>query len=265
MSERKVLNKYYPPDFDPNKIVRLHKGSDRKGPRQQTVRLMTPYSMRCNTCGEYIYKGRKFNARKENSGESYYSIPIFRFYIRCTRCSSEITFKTDPKNADYAAEYGASRNFEPWKEKKEEKDDNDRLDELEEEENAMTALEHKTLDSKIEMEISDALDEIRTRNAQRERLGPDQALEQIEQEKKRPSQEAIQEAIEQKKDMEIARAIFNSDEGIVRRLKDEETPTAQALLSQSSKNIHIPDFKTPCKRKTTVHSLGIKKKKLGII
>lgn len=97
MSERKVLNKYYPPDFDPNKIVRLQKGSDRKGPKQQTVRLMTPYSMKCNACGEYIYKGRKFNARKENSGESYYSIPIFRFYIRCTRCSSEITFKTDPK------------------------------------------------------------------------------------------------------------------------------------------------------------------------
>ncbi|KAG4301201.1 hypothetical protein PCANB_002490 [Pneumocystis canis] len=260
MSERKVLNKYYPPDFDPNKIVRLHRGSDRKGPRQQTVRLMTPYSMRCNTCGEYIYKGRKFNARKENSGESYYSIPIFRFYIRCTRCSSEITFKTDPKNADYAAEYGASRNFEPWKEKKEEKNDEDRLDELEEEENAMTVLEHKTLDSKIEMEISDALDEIRTRNAQRERLGADQVLEKIEKEKQQPSQEMIQEAIEQKKDIEIARSIFNSDDGIIRRLKNENTPSPQMLLNQSSKNIQIPDFKTPYKPKSTISSLGIKKK-----
>jgi len=25
-------------------------------------------------------------------------------------------FKTDPKNTDYAAEHGASRNFEPWRE-----------------------------------------------------------------------------------------------------------------------------------------------------
>lgn len=263
MSERKVLNKYYPPDFDPSKIVRLQKGSDRKGPRQQTVRLMTPYSMKCNTCGEYIYKGRKFNARKENSGECYYSIPIFRFYIRCTRCSSEITFKTDPKNADYAPEYGASRNFEPWKEKKEEKNDEDRLDELEEEENAMTALEHKTIDSKIEMEISDALDEIRTRNAQRERLGPDQALEQIEQSRQQPSPEAIQETIERKKDLEIARAVFNSEDGILRRIRDEETPTPLMLLSQSSKNFEIPDFKIPQKRKLT-SSLGIKKK-LGIL
>lgn len=37
---------------------------------------------------------------------------IFRFYIKCTLCSTEITFRTDPKNADYLAEHGASRNFE---------------------------------------------------------------------------------------------------------------------------------------------------------
>ena len=31
-----------------------------------------------------IYKGRKFNARKETTDEKYYSISIIRFYIRCT-------------------------------------------------------------------------------------------------------------------------------------------------------------------------------------
>ena len=44
---------------------------------------------------------------------------------RSTLCSAEITFKTDPKNTDYAAEHGASRNFEPWRDEKaveEEKD-----------------------------------------------------------------------------------------------------------------------------------------------
>ncbi|KAG9102831.1 protein CWC16, partial [Ceratobasidium sp. 370] len=57
MAERKVLNKYYPPDFDPSKIPR------RSGPKnsQQVVRLMAPFSI----CGEFIYKGKKFNARKE--------------------------------------------------------------------------------------------------------------------------------------------------------------------------------------------------------
>ncbi|MXQ83862.1 hypothetical protein E5288_WYG002481 [Bos mutus] len=90
MSERKVLNKYYPPDFDPSKIPKLKLPKD----RQYVVRLMAPFNMRCKTCGEYIYKGKKFNARKETvQNESYLGLPIFRFYIKCTRCLAEITFK----------------------------------------------------------------------------------------------------------------------------------------------------------------------------
>lgn len=51
---------------------------------------------RCKTCGEYIYKGKKFNARKETvQNEVYLGLPIFRFYIKCTRCLAEITFKVE--------------------------------------------------------------------------------------------------------------------------------------------------------------------------
>ncbi|BGP15154.1 hypothetical protein JCM10213_000721 [Rhodosporidiobolus nylandii] len=162
MSERKVLNKYFPPDFDPSKIPRRKMPKD----KQQVVRLMAPFSMRCNTCAEYIYKGKKFNARKETvQGEEYYGIKIFRFYIKCPTCSSEITFKTDPKNSDYNCEHGAQRNFEPWR-KPEETKEIDRLDELEaEENNPMEALENKAIDSKREMDILDALQEIRSRNS----------------------------------------------------------------------------------------------------
>jgi len=133
---------------------------------------MAPFSMRCNTCGEYIYKGKKFNARKETvNGEDYYGIKIFRFYIKCTLCSAEITFKTDPKNTDYAAEHGASRNFEPWREEAE-VEEVDRLAKLEEEENnPMKVLENRTTDSKREMDILDALQDIRARNARNERVG----------------------------------------------------------------------------------------------
>ena len=43
-------------------------------------------------------KGKKSNARKEDAQENYLSLIIFRFYIRCPRCSAEITYKTDSKN-----------------------------------------------------------------------------------------------------------------------------------------------------------------------
>ena len=183
MADRKALNHYYPPDFDPSKIPR------RKAPKdaQQTVRLMAPFSMRCNTCGEYIYKGRKFNARKELVvGEDYYGIKIFRFYIKCTRCSAEITFKTDPKNTDYAAEHGASRNFVPTNQ--DELADEEKL--LTEEEklerklekmegDPMKQLEARTIDSRREMEILDALQDIRTRNARLERVDTDAVLAKL--------------------------------------------------------------------------------------
>ena len=68
MSERKVLQKYYPPDWDPGKIER-RRGPKQTGPKVQTVRLMAPFSMKCTSCGEFIYKGRKFNARKETTDE----------------------------------------------------------------------------------------------------------------------------------------------------------------------------------------------------
>ena len=88
-----------------------------------------------------------------------------------TLCSAEITFKTDPKNTDYAAEHGASRNFEPWREERAVEEE-DRLAKLEEEENnPMKALENRTVDSKREMDILDALQDIRARNARNERIG----------------------------------------------------------------------------------------------
>ncbi|KAF2859728.1 DUF572-domain-containing protein [Piedraia hortae CBS 480.64] len=223
MSERKVLSKYYPPDFDPSKIER-RRGPKQSGPRRQDVRLMAPFSMKCTSCGEYIYKGRKFNARKETTDEKYYAITIYRFYIRCTRCSAEITFKTDPKHMDYTCERGAQRNFEPWREAKlAEETEEERLDRLEREEaerDAMKELEKKTEDTKTEMAIADALDEARRRSAARERMGPDRALAIMA--SLGPSEDEEEKEAEREIDEKV-RAVFRSATGEkIRRLTAEE-------------------------------------------
>ncbi|KAI0822690.1 CWC16 protein [Trametes gibbosa] len=290
MSERKVLNKYFPPDFDPSLIPR------RRQPKnsQQVVRLMAPFSMRCNTCGEYIYKGKKFNARKETvEGEDYFGIKIFRFYIKwqasfdveCpTLCSAEITFKTDPKNTDYAAEHGASRNFEPWRDERAVEEE-DRLSKLEEEENnPMKALENRTVDSKREMDILDALQDIRARNARNERVGQSVDLldrlhmEEIE------NEEDLEQKRAEEEDEKLVREVFakvpaadtsvTHDAGLsedvgtshevitVKRKAGADEPDLQSLLSESARALlaeksskGAPPFK---RKRTSKNLLGIK-------
>ncbi|PWN32872.1 DUF572-domain-containing protein [Meira miltonrushii] len=219
MAERKVLNKYIPPDFDPSKIPRLKKGKD----RQEAIRLMAPFSMRCNTCGDYVYAGKKFNGRKETvQGEVYYGIKIFRFYIKCPTCSSEITFKTDPKNTDYTIEHGASRNFEPWRETKEgtnekaeEEDPLSRImreegvEESDEDEDPMKALEKRQQEAKREMEIMDALQDIRTRNARIDRVDTDEILARHLQKGK--EKETKQRTLDDEEDEALVRKYFGKD------------------------------------------------------
>lgn len=173
MSERKVLNKYISPDFDPQKPNHGSSVGDRPKRRSATVRLMAPFSMQCLTCAEFIYKGKKFNARKERTGEAYLGkIDILRFYIRCPRCAQEITFKTDPEHTDYAVEAGAKRNWEPWKQESQEKKQQQQDREKEEQLDALKALENKGLDTKRELEVFEALDGIRALNARNAQLEP---------------------------------------------------------------------------------------------
>jgi hypothetical protein len=220
MSERKVLNKYFPPDFDPSKVPRRKIAKD----KQEVIRLMAPFSMRCNTCGEYIYAGKKFNGRKETvQGENYYGIKIFRFYIKCPTCSSEITFKTDPKNADYTVEHGVSRNFEPWREGREEEGQDGKADplahlleeegiEASDDEDPMKALERRTEESKREMEVMDALQDIRSRNARMDRVNVDDVLQTyLEKGKGKLTAEDVERVQQEEEDEVLVRKFFGRD------------------------------------------------------
>jgi len=161
MADRKVLNKYYPPDYDP---ALLPKRKSTKN-RQFKVVMMLPMNIRCNTCGAYIYRGKKFDSRLEVvRGEDYLGIKIYRFYMKCDNCTAEFTFKTDPKNADYICESGAHRTFDRRKFEREESEARERA-EAEDKGDAMRELEKKTADSKQELDDLEALDELREMNA----------------------------------------------------------------------------------------------------
>lgn len=188
---------------------------------------------------------------------------------------------------DYRAEKGAKRNFEPWRDasaadgsyKETEAETLDRLEREEGEEqeqmerDKMAELEEKMHDSKREMAIADALDEIRTRNARIEKtegmggdvgglLGPERA----------EGDEARRR--EEEEDEEAARRAFMTETGErVKRLVEEEGQEgpsnggdgAGVGSSASAKPTDAmpppPSFaRTKKPKKPLANGLGIKKK-----
>ncbi|KAL0699598.1 hypothetical protein Bca4012_055720 [Brassica carinata] len=213
MGERKVLNKYYPPDFDPSKLPRLRRPKN----QQIKVRMMLPMSVRCSTCGNYIYKGTKFNSRKEDViGETYLGIQIFRFYFKCTKCSAELTMKTDPQNSDYIVESGASRNYEPWRAEDEVLDKEQQKRDAEEMGDAMKSLENRTLDSKREMDIIAALDEMKSMKSRHATVSVDAMLEALQ----RTGAEKVKRIEEE--DEAVIKSIFGKQKEVIRRIADDE-------------------------------------------
>jgi hypothetical protein len=235
---------------------------------------MVPFSLCCSRCGEYILKGRKFNARKETTEEKYFSISIYRFYIRCTRCSGEITFKTDPKNTDYQCESGAKRLHEPWKgSTKPAETEEETMDRLIQEESKileleqrdkMQVMEERMMSSKVEMAVADALDEIQLRNARVERGERRSGGERTAPEKHTLAEE---ESAEREIDKAAKQAFRTAYGERVRRCFDPEDDDGDLLNEISKKPRVLPNsfFKRTRdgKKKDNQHSmLGIKKKVL---
>ncbi|KAI7741048.1 hypothetical protein M8C21_022477, partial [Ambrosia artemisiifolia] len=196
MAERKVLNKYYQPDFDPAKIPR------RRMPKnQQTkVRMMLPMSIRCSTCGNYIYMGTKFNSRKEDV--------------------------IDPQNSDYVVESGAARNFEPWRAQDEVGEEEKKKRDTEEMGDAMKSLENRTLDSKIEMDILSALDEMKSKKSRHAHVSVDSMLEALQRSAPVQQEEKLEE-----EDEALIKSIFQGSREFVRR-NDDDNITKKRKISE---------------------------------
>lgn len=267
MSERKVLNKYYPPDFDPSKIPRMKLPKN----RQYTVRLMAPFNMRCKTCGEYIYKGKKFNARKEDvENEDYLGIRIYRFYIKCTRCLQEISFKTDPRNTDYEMEAGATRNFMALKLAEEQAVREEEEAKEEEANNPMKLLENRTKQSKNEIELLESLEELKDLNKRQEVIDFDTMLSAYdttlsEREREEKLKQLDEEYIKGikfqnsgKRKVVAEEVIEESDEPeikVTKLVKKEETKSTVVPSSSSTSNWSVNTNKLVVTKKKTLSGL----------
>lgn len=263
MSERKGINKYYPPDWDPSKIPK------KKKPANQIikVRLMAPYSMRCTECNEYISERRKFNAKKEVTNEKYMNFKIIRFHITCPKCNNNITYKTNPQTAGYVPESGAVRNYEPESNKNANKTkvetEEDILERLEREEkenksfqllkekrkknpfwqqneslkdqkgDIMENLEKRLQDQQRQQEITDHLEYLQAKNLLvQEKGGKDQVLNKARNmlEKEIELIKSLREELARKEDEELVKDKFkkfrlNGMNGL-KETKNQEEPSS---------------------------------------
>lgn len=238
--------KYYPPDFDPLNIPRLKLAKT----RQYTVRVMTPCNMKCNTCGDYIAKGKKFNARKETvEGEDYLGLHIYRFYIKCPTCMAEITFKTDPKNCDYELEHGATRNFQALRlaeiQARKEAEDAEEEEKL----NPMKMLENRTEASRREMQELEDLEELKELSARNvdtglltsELLNLDPKIREEELRKKRLEREREEDEQELKRILDAAGPSTSSSATVSTIPNGRRTKWIKLEGSQEEVEVEIPN------------------------
>uniref|UniRef100_A0A6A7G160 Splicing factor YJU2 n=2 Tax=Hirondellea gigas TaxID=1518452 RepID=A0A6A7G160_9CRUS len=259
MSERKVLNKYYPPDFDPSKIPRAKCSKN----RQFTVRLMAPCNMKCYTCGEYIAKGKKFNARKEDvENMTYIGIRIYRFYIKCPGCLSEISFRTDPETTDYIIEAGAHRNFQALKlaEEQAAKEAQDIKDEIES--NPMLLLENRTEQSQYEMDLVESLEDLREMNDRHAGIDLSHMAGKYEKERKLTA-----EQIEEAERIEACKAMgYEMIEGkLVKRLREDLLDDEPVAKKPNNNNLKASDYLTDGKSLDKSKSPSLKAKLTGLV
>merc|ERR1712025_1193963 len=213
--------------------------------------------------------GRKFNARKEDVDDmNYLGLRIYRFYIKCTACVSEICFRTDPETTDYVLEAGATRNFEALKKAEDQADREAEARKEELENNPMKLLEERTAASKNEMEVAESLEELRELNRRTVAVDYTGMLDKYQK-----AREA-----EEEEDEEFVKAVFSRGEGgvKVKRIRDESSSSDE---DQTSNKVHRPtvtnptdflvDKKPEAEKKAvwekSIGTLGSKKGGLGIL
>lgn len=221
MGERKVLNKYFGADFDPEKQP---KGKKLDLDGVMSLRLMLPFTMSCTTCGNSMAAATKVNAKKEAAkGMDYIKVKRIRFRFKCSVCKSFITFLTDPKNTDFEMESGATRAYEFKQEVSEteraaaEKAEAEGADG--DGKSSMQKLEQRTLDSKKQMDKLEQLELLRSKSRSRNAVDLHDLHKKDEQDKSDPA-DAIFDA--QAEDNAVAEAFAKKRSHVKRIERDED-------------------------------------------
>lgn len=241
MSERKVLNKYYPPDYDPTKIPRVKRKT-----KQNDVRIMAPFNMRCKTCNNYIANATKFNAKKETvEDEKYNNLMIFRFYIKCPRCMATIIFRTNPKDQAYEVEHGATENFRALKLAEKQAREEAEAEEEEEKINPMKHLENRTKSSRQQMEASEQIQNLRSIKFQHLKVDLDAIIASKKEERVREEAPEVLALVESDEISQQAKLMFERklDKSKSKDLEDKSLKrkfySASSSLSDLKKKIKI--------------------------
>ncbi|KAK5584388.1 hypothetical protein RB653_005999 [Dictyostelium firmibasis] len=121
MAERKSMNKYYPPDWDPSKgSINQYRGQHHLRDRAKkidqgilVIRFEMPFSVWCLACENHIGMGVRFNAEKK-AIDKYFTTNIYSFKMKCHICSNQFEIQTDPKNTEYKIINGLRKRTEEF-------------------------------------------------------------------------------------------------------------------------------------------------------
>ncbi|CAA7049595.1 unnamed protein product [Microthlaspi erraticum] len=203
---------------------------------------MVPFRIRCNTCGNYISEGTKFNSREEEViGETYLGIKLHRFYIKCTNCCAELTLKTDPQNSSYVVESGATRCYHHHEEEAEKQ--------VEESGDVMSSLEKRALVSKREIDVMAAISELKSR---RMSVSVDSMLEALS----RREEVAKDEEAVLVKSIRFGKQRRIAEEETDEKKMDDKKPKSKRLACGKSL-IQISSARIITKKKMKKTSLGL--------
>ncbi|KAK4474361.1 hypothetical protein MN116_001524 [Schistosoma mekongi] len=238
--ERKSTNKYYPPDFDPNRHRSLNSyhGKHALGQRGKkadqgviTIRFEMPFNCWCLTCKNPIGMGVRYNAEKKKVG-MYHSTPIYQFSMPCHLCAGTIVMQTDPKNFQYVILEGARRKVQKWdSEENEQVLIPDHFEKKKLSTDAMYHLEHDVTDKKKALEILPAIQEIQTDRLAHE---DDFALNQIARKKFRETKQQTEEKLAKDNSL-LSRLSLTGSQVTLLPETDEDSTMAKVILLTNSR------------------------------